>query len=146
MMWSRIRSFFGRDAPFTPSDFTHGCSRIGEAYFEPRADFGWPAGWNGWGCSRRLELLFEPSPQGYWWAVVPPQDWPDDPEIRAEIFKHWDDQVGDCRQELAFVGLTVEGTTLRADLNACLLTDSELELGPHGWQQFIDPFSGWALD
>ena len=85
-------------------------------------------------------------PQGYWWAVVPPQDWPDDPENRAEIFKHLDDQVGDCRQELAFVGLTVEGTTLRADLNACLLTDSELELGPQGWHQFTDPVPGWALD
>jgi hypothetical protein len=34
---------------------------------------------------------------------------------------------------------------LTAQLNACLLTDAEMKLGPEQWRYFPDPFSKWEL-
>jgi hypothetical protein len=33
---------------------------------------------------------------------------------------------------------------LRADLDACLLTDAELEQGPSRWAHYEDPFPPWG--
>lgn len=31
------------------------------------------------------------------------------------------------------------------ELNKCLLTDKEMELGPDGWEEFPDPFDDWEI-
>ncbi|HBD36329.1 MAG TPA: hypothetical protein DC084_22380, partial [Cupriavidus sp.] len=69
-------------------------------------------------------------PAGYWWAAVPPERWPDDPESVALIRAKWDDSVGDARQEIVLIGVDMDEFELRRCLDACLLTDDEMAQGP----------------
>ncbi|MFA5488375.1 MAG: zinc metallochaperone GTPase ZigA [Candidimonas sp.] len=83
------------------------------------------------------------SPAGYWWAAVPPERWPREPEDVAAIRAKWDERVGDARQELVLIGMSMDEAQLRARLDACLLTDEEMARGPVGWMKWSNPFSGW---
>ncbi len=80
---------------------------------------------------------------GYWWAAIPPEDRPDTDEFRSSLAKLWHAEVGDCRQELVFIGQELDQTRLTAELNRCLLTDTEMGRGPATWQSFQDPFPSW---
>lgn len=81
---------------------------------------------------------------GLWWASVPDENWPTDEESIDIIEKNWDEKVGDCRQELVLIGMDMSEADMRARLDACLLNDEELTLGPNGWEAFDDPFPDWA--
>jgi len=80
---------------------------------------------------------------GRWWAAVPPEQWPDDEETVAIIKEKWHQGVGDARQELVLIGMNMDEAALRARLDACLLTDSELAAGPSAWTRLHNPFSDW---
>lgn len=55
---------------------------------------------------------------GRWWATVPQEHWPSEPEARAAIMKSWNDQVGDARQELVLIGIGMDEAALRSRLDA----------------------------
>ena len=76
---------------------------------------------------------------GRWWRFVPTGQWPQDEEGLRAIMRHWEEGVGDCRQELVFIGQNLDFTALRAALDACLLDDAEMNLGIPGWQGLDDP-------
>jgi len=80
---------------------------------------------------------------GRWWRFVPKTQWPTDDEGMKEIFKHWDVQTGDCRQELVFIGQNIDFERLSAELDACLLDDQEMAAGVQTWEQLPDPFGSW---
>ena len=80
---------------------------------------------------------------GRWWRFVPEAQWPTDEDSRADIRQHWDEQVGDCRQELVFIGQHIDFAQLSAELDACLLDDAELAAGPQSWLSLPDPFGPW---
>jgi G3E family GTPase len=80
---------------------------------------------------------------GQWWAAVPPEQWPDDPDTVASIRAEWAEPYGDRRQELVFIGQNVSEAKLRAELDACLLTDAELAAGPDIWRSYPDHFPAW---
>ncbi|WP_295541520.1 zinc metallochaperone GTPase ZigA [uncultured Pseudacidovorax sp.] len=82
-------------------------------------------------------------PAGYWWAAIPREHWPTDPEAVAAIEKNWAPEVGDARQELVLIGMGMDEAALRARLDACLLTDAEMALGPQAWLDLADPFPAW---
>ncbi|WP_423358342.1 zinc metallochaperone GTPase ZigA [Pseudomonas citronellolis] len=82
-------------------------------------------------------------PTGYWWAAIPPEKWPEDPESRAIIRSKWDENVGDARQELVLIGIGMDETALRARFDACLLTDQEMAKGPDAWVSWRAPFADW---
>jgi len=82
-------------------------------------------------------------PAGYWWAAVPSERWPEDPESVALIRAKWDDRVGDARQEIVLIGMDMDESTLRARLDACLLTDEEMAQGPAAWTSWTNQFPGW---
>ena len=82
---------------------------------------------------------------GYWWASIPPEEWPQDAESLAEIQKYWDKQVGDARQEIVLIGMDMNQQQLTAEFDACLLNDDEMALGPQAWQNFNNPFQGWSI-
>ncbi len=82
-------------------------------------------------------------PAGYWWAAMPRERWPQDPEAVALIQSKWDEAVGDARQELVLIGMDMDEEALRARLDACLLTDTEMQAGPERWSTWSVPFSGW---
>jgi len=80
---------------------------------------------------------------GRWWRFVPKSQWPQDEESIAAIMGNWQRSTGDCRQELVFIGQNIDFTRMRAELDACLLTDEEMALGVEGWRLLADPFGPW---
>lgn len=81
---------------------------------------------------------------GKWWAAVPREQWPQEQESIDFILQHWDDNVGDARQELVLIGMDMDQPALRARLDACLLSDAEMAQGPLGWARMPDPFPLWG--
>lgn len=81
---------------------------------------------------------------GRWWRSVPKEQWPSDEEGLSAILQKWDQAVGDCRQELVFIGQNIDFARLRAELDACLLSDAEMQLGARGWRKLSDPFGAWV--
>jgi G3E family GTPase len=77
---------------------------------------------------------------GRWWRFVPSDQWPQDPETRAEILQKWQPDTADCRQELVFIGQHIDFSLLAHELDACLLSDAEMELGEASWKRLNDPF------
>lgn len=85
-------------------------------------------------------------PAGYWWAAIPRSQWPEDPESVALIRAHWDEHVGDARQELVLIGIAMNERMLRERLDACLLTDAEMTQGPAAWATWRNPMPGWPAE
>ncbi|MCH8475098.1 MAG: GTP-binding protein [Opitutales bacterium] len=84
---------------------------------------------------------------GQWYATVPPTYWPDDEEERNLILGNWRDPYGDRRQEIVFIGHTVEMSeaAIRETLDAALVTDEELNPSPHHrYPELRDPFPEWT--
>jgi hypothetical protein len=74
---------------------------------------------------------------------VPKNQWPQDQESTAAIMENWIPSVGDCRQELVFIGQNIDFLQLSDELDDCLLTDEEMALGVDGWRLLADPFGPW---
>jgi G3E family GTPase len=84
-------------------------------------------------------------PGGRWWASMPEDAVPDDPAAEALLVEVWDGDWGDRRQEIVLIGQGMDEAALRSSLDACLLTETEMALGPEGWATFDDPFGTWTL-
>ena len=82
---------------------------------------------------------------GFWWAAVPRQYWPDAETFQADLESKWHPQVGDCRQELVFIGIGFDEIAIYDSLQECLLTDVEMAAGIDAWQRLDDPFPKWSL-
>ncbi|NOK64400.1 MAG: GTP-binding protein [Chloroflexi bacterium AL-N1] len=74
-----------------------------------------------------------------WWASVPSESWPADPDQEAARRVLWHEEWGDRRQELVVIGINVAQQSFCTNLDACLLTDAEMALGPIHWATFDDP-------
>ncbi len=86
------------------------------------------------GSAKRAE------PGGFWWAAMPKKYWPDTDAERLEVHKLVrGSEFGDRKQELVFIGRSMDEAGIRSGLSACLLTQSELEEGPEAWAAFADP-------
>lgn len=79
----------------------------------------------------------------YWWAAVSPDLYPDDDEFRSRLTENWDAQVGDCRQELVFIGVDMPEHDMRRQLDNALLTADEMRGGVEHWLTFNDPMPAW---
>jgi G3E family GTPase len=101
--------------------------------------------WGQAGGSSRLEGVFHwlagagrdaaPGPE-----VLDPHTWMGlDSEDRTQVLENWDPIYGDREIELVFIGRDWDAEEIRAELEACLLTQTELEswLGGAG---FENPF------
>jgi G3E family GTPase len=84
-------------------------------------------------------------PLALWWDAVPRNLWPDLESDIREITRHWEKPYGDRRQEIVLIGQDMDREALTRAFDACQLTDSEMALGPDGWEQFLpDPFPVWT--
>ena len=83
---------------------------------------------------------------GRWWRFVPKDQWPEDDESVQAIMRNWQADVGDCRQELVFIGQHIDFAQLTAELEACLLNDAEMVLGSEAWRALPDPFGPWHAE
>eukprot|EP00904_Undaria_pinnatifida_P000125 jgi/Undpi1/10112/HiC_scaffold_28.g12566.m1 len=50
------------------------------------------------------------------------------------------------RNELVFIGLGMDESSLTTELRRCLLTEEEMAEGPNGWENMSDPFPLWEVD
>jgi G3E family GTPase len=82
---------------------------------------------------------------GRWWRFVPPSDWPRDDYRRDGVLKKWEDPVGDCRQEIVFIGQAIDHVQLQRELDACLLMVEEIDAGPESWAQLPEADAFEAL-
>ncbi|HEY0272165.1 MAG TPA: GTP-binding protein, partial [Chitinophaga sp.] len=76
------------------------------------------------GGSSRLETA------GVWWDSMPYPErlrYPDFVYNRELIESSWTKDFGDRKNELVFIGQHLDKTQLRQDLEACLLTDAEVQ-------------------
>jgi G3E family GTPase len=80
-------------------------------------------------------------PAGPWLASVPVSELTDGE--RSELEKAGEGPFGDRRQELVLIGQDMDEAAFRAELDACLLTDSELAQGPREWARYKDPLPAW---
>jgi G3E family GTPase len=81
---------------------------------------------------------------GRWYAAIPQEEWDADEEELSRIQGLWDEDFGDRQQELVIIGQNVDRDELTEQLNACLLTDSELKKGKAFWKSARDPFPEWV--
>lgn len=80
---------------------------------------------------------------GVFWKAIPEVQWPDDPETRQFIMDKWQEPFGDMRQELVFIGQSLDQARMRKALDDCLLSDAELLEGMEAWKTLPDPFPAW---
>jgi len=76
------------------------------------------------GGSLRIDLA------GVWWASMPRQEreqYADYLENRTEIDADWDNDFGDRKNELVFIGQEMDNEELKKSLEYCLLTDTEVK-------------------
>jgi len=83
---------------------------------------------------------------GAWWAAVKREDWPQDSTWRATIRNSFKSPYGDRRQEIVFIGTKgMDRKELTRRLDDCLLTDTEMKMGPAMWGRLPDPFPVWKM-
>jgi G3E family GTPase len=81
---------------------------------------------------------------GFWWAAVPKERWPDHPDWRTMINRHWAPGWGDRRQELVFIGAGMDEAAIRAALDECLLGSPDAaSFDPAAYRHLPDPFPTW---
>ncbi len=83
-------------------------------------------------------------PAGLWWSAVPREEWPEDPDWVRDIESRSEAPWGDRRQEIVLIGIDMDEASLRRRLDACLLDDAEIAVGPAGWARLTDPFPVWG--
>ena len=84
---------------------------------------------------------------GIWWAALPREEWPQEPGALARMQETWREPYGDRRQELVLIGEAESlSSTVRRELDACLLTDAEFARPVKDWASFADPFPEWDLE
>ncbi|PEZ71475.1 GTP-binding protein [Bacillus sp. AFS017274] len=98
-------------------------------------------------CATRnnVSLLFSqagPSvtlePLSYWVASLSELQQEEIFKNEPQILKEWDIEYGDRHTKLVFIGMDINTRKLRKELDACLLTVSELE---SNWAGLPDPFT-----
>ncbi len=82
-------------------------------------------------------------PAGYWWSAMPDDQWPQDDDHRQHILSRFEDEFGDRRQELVFIGQGLDEAQMRQRFDDALLSDEELAAGPAAWARYPDPFPRW---
>jgi G3E family GTPase len=81
---------------------------------------------------------------GIWWAALPREEWPTDPQVLRQMQADWREPYGDRRQELILIG--EGGGTAASQLNGCLLTGEEYARPLAEWLKLADPFPAWDLE
>lgn len=80
--------------------------------------------------------------RGTWWSAVPESRWPDHPEWRRVMAPYFDDEWGDRRQEMVFIGTDpMNEAEIRSALDNCLVADETFV--PERWKALKDPFPLW---
>ena len=80
---------------------------------------------------------------GMFYKAIPKKDWPTEPELLADINSKWVEPFGDMRQELVFIGLSLNKQAMIEALDDCLLPEEAVLKGKDFWKTYNDPFPIW---
>jgi G3E family GTPase len=80
---------------------------------------------------------------GMFFKAIPQKDWPTEPELLADINNKWVEPFGDMRQELVFIGQSLDQQAIMNALNNCLLSEDAVLKGKDFWRTYNDPFPIW---
>ena len=80
---------------------------------------------------------------GMFFKAIPQQEWPTEPELLADINNKWVEPFGDMRQELVFIGQSLDQQAMMNALNNCLLSEDAVLKGKDFWRTYNDPFPIW---
>ena len=80
---------------------------------------------------------------GMFWKAIPEKNWPTDEEYLASIKKSWVEPFGDMRQELVFIGQSLDKSGMTSALDDCLLSEEDVLRGKAYWTTLQDPFPVW---
>lgn len=83
---------------------------------------------------------------GRWWANIPKDRWPEDEAWQTMIDEIWNEPFGDRRQEIVFIGIGMNEADLRQQLEACILTNKEMQTDWKSWERLTDPFPEWSME
>ncbi|ACL56098.1 zinc metallochaperone GTPase ZigA [Methylobacterium nodulans] len=141
-----IRSFVYRARrPFHPERFDAVLRRTWPGLIRAKGHF-WLATRPDWvGEVSLAGAIARTGALGRWWAAVPRRHWPDHPEWRQLLDRHWSPVWGDRRQELVFIGMDLDEAALRAALDACLVgSAATARFEPQLFRHLPDPFPAWT--
>lgn len=98
-----------------------------------------PAEVIGWSLAGQLGGLEH---VGYFWAAVPEEHWPQDPELVAKIRADWHPRWGDRKQELVVIGRAdvMDRDAIEGRFRAALLTSDEMQ-SEASWASMPDPLA-----
>jgi len=82
---------------------------------------------------------------GIWWAALPREEWPQEPEALQRIQATWREPYGDRRQELVLIGEATQLSSITRQLETCLLNAEEYARPVEKWKTLTDPFPAWDL-
>jgi len=125
------------DTSFDDGIFSGVLRSKGLAWIASKND--WAYDWSQAGCSIRL------NPAGYWWAAASEDEWPEDEDGTDRIKSQFLGIYGDRRQELVFIGNSMDEARICKILESCLLPDLEFVQGPDFWERLSDPFPSVEL-
>ncbi len=80
---------------------------------------------------------------GMFWKAVEKENWPEDEDYLASIESQWVEPFGDMRQELVFIGQSLDKDSMTQALDECLLSEEEILRGKEYWETLNDPFPAW---
>ena len=80
---------------------------------------------------------------GMFYKAIPKKDWPTDPELLADINSKWIEPFGDMRQELVFIGQSLNKQAMIEALDDSLLPEEAVLKGKDLWKTYNDPFPIW---
>ncbi|MFK4826086.1 zinc metallochaperone GTPase ZigA [Paenochrobactrum sp. BZR 588] len=138
-----IRSFVYRaKRPFDPVRFQAFINRPWAGVVRAKGFFWLATRPNRVGEISQAGALVRTTKLGLWWASVPRERWPDDPQFEQLMQPYLHPVWGDRRQEIVFIGTDpMDEAQICAELDACLLeTDS---FTPDLWRDLPDPFGSW---
>lgn len=129
--------------PFHPEKFNAFINGVWPGLIRAKGHF-WLATRPGWvGDFSLAGAIARVTPMGRWWAAIPKARWPDHPEWREMMKRHWDKAWGDRRQELVFIGTGMDEAAMRAALDACLVGSAAGGFDPAAYSDLTDPFPQW---
>jgi len=131
-----VTSFpFRSDRPLHPGRFASFIEDLPESVIRSKGIV-WVAGredvalrYSGVGPTRRVVV------RGNWVAALPEERWETQRRMRPDL--PWDEEHGDRRTELVFIGRGMDESALRERLADCPLTDAEMDADP---STFENPF------
>lgn len=138
-----IKSFVYRaNKPFDPEKLWNFCHQEWPGIIRVKGMFWLATRWNHMGFLSQAGSLRNLECGGLWLGAIPQSQWSYDIKKLAEESK-WQAPYYDRQQELVFIGIDIDESTIKKNLDNCLISDELMQQGPEKWLELNDPIPSW---